>query len=242
MSEWDRILADLHDVEEDTDRAVAACEALDKAADESWLPRLHQLLAKGRDFFVREAAAVPIARLEGLRALPQLLHALQLGEEEGHDNDGLGSVVSDLVWANPEEAAPVLLQMIRAPSGRHRSDSAWLWGYAARALTPEPLLALLSDPNPRVRSAAIGSLGSFRGREDVFARMVRALEDPEERVRCSAASALGFYGDRRAIPPLRHMLAESSDRVRYIVEYALQQLEKVSGSGEPSAAPDRPRD
>jgi HEAT repeat protein len=78
MSEWDRIIADLHDVEEDTDRAVATFEALDKAADESWLPRLHQLLAKGRDFFVREAAAVPIARLEGLRALPQLLYALQL--------------------------------------------------------------------------------------------------------------------------------------------------------------------
>src|SRR5262245_30959652 len=115
MSDWDRIIADLHDVE-DVDRAVAACEALDKAADESWLPRLHRLLAEGRDFFVREAAAAPIARLEGLRALPQLLHALHLGEQEGHDNDGLVCLITGLVSDNPEEAAPALRQMIRDPS------------------------------------------------------------------------------------------------------------------------------
>ncbi len=188
MSEWNRILADLHNVEE-VNRAVAACEALDKAADESWLPRLHQLLAEGRDFFIREAAAVPIARLEGLGALPQLLHALQLGEEEGHDNDGLAALVTGLVWANPEEATPALLRMIREPSERQRSDAAWLWGFAAQALTPEPLLALLNDPGPCVRSAAIGSLTSFKDREDVFASLVLALDDSDEQVKCSAASA-----------------------------------------------------
>jgi HEAT repeat protein len=226
MFEWDRIIADLHDVT-DIDRAVGACEALNKEADESWLPRLHQLLANGRDFFVREAAAVPIARLEGLRALPQLLHALEIGEEEGHDNDGLSAVVTDLVWANPEEAALTLLRMICGPSERQRSDAAWLWGFAAKALTPEPLLALLSDPSPRVRSAAVGSLSSYTGQEDVFASLVQALEDSDERVRCSAASALGFYGDRRAMLPLRRLLADSPESVRRIVEYALQQLGKV---------------
>src|SRR5579862_5293791 len=30
MTDWDRIIADLHNAEEDIDRAVAACEALDK--------------------------------------------------------------------------------------------------------------------------------------------------------------------------------------------------------------------
>jgi HEAT repeat protein len=226
MSEWDRIIADLHDVK-DIDRAVAACEALDKAADESWLPRLHQLLANGRDFFAREAAAVPIGRLEGLRALPQLLHALELGVDEGHDNDGLSSVVSGLVRANPVEAAAVLLRLIHGPSERQRSSAAWLWGFAAKALTPDPLLALLSDPSPRVRSAAVGSLGSFKGREDVFATLMHALEDPDKGVRCSAASSLGFYGDRRAVPALRQLLSDSPDSFHRIVEYALKQLGKA---------------
>jgi HEAT repeat protein len=223
MSDQDRIVADLHDVA-DLDRAVAACDTLARAADESWLPRLHQLLATGRDFFVREAAAVPIARLEGLRALPQLLYALQRGEAEGHDNDGLASVVSDLVWANPAEAAPRLLQMIREPAERQRADAAWLWGFAAEALTPEPLLTLLSDPSPRVRSAAAGSLSSFPGREDVFAGLAHALEDPDEGVKRSAASALGYYGDRRAIPMLQGLLCVSSGSLRQVVEFALGQL------------------
>ena len=87
MSEWDRILGDLTSVENDVDRAVAAWDSLDRAADESWLPKLHHLLAKGENFFLREAAATPIARLESLKALPQLLHALQLGEDEGHDGN-----------------------------------------------------------------------------------------------------------------------------------------------------------
>jgi len=118
MSEWDRIVADLHNFL-DADRAVKACETLNKAADESWLPRLHRLMAKDKSFFVREAAAFPIARLEGLRALPKLLHALKLGENDGHDNDGLVALISDLVSAHPEEAAPILLQMVRSRSERN---------------------------------------------------------------------------------------------------------------------------
>jgi bilin biosynthesis protein len=223
MSEWDRIVADLHNVL-DVDRAVKACEALDKAADESWLPRLHRLLANDKSFFVREAAAFPIARLEGLRALPNLLHALKRGEEDGHDNDGLVSVISDLVSADQGEAAPLLLQMIRSRSERKRSDAAWLWGFAAEALTPEPLLKLVNDSSHRVRRAAIGSLASFKGREDVFGSLVNALEDPDEEVRCSAASSLGYFGDKRAISPLRRLYYDAPESVRRIVEYAIKQL------------------
>jgi HEAT repeat protein len=226
MSEWDRIVADLHNIL-DVDRAVKACEALDKAADESWLPRLHLLMAKDKSFFVREAAAFPIARLEGLRALPKLLVALKLGEDDGHDNDGLVAVISDLVLAHPEEAAPILLRMIRSRSERERSDAAWLWGFAAEALTPDPLLKLLSDSSHRVRSSAIGSLPSFKGREEVYAGLVNALEDPDEEVRRSAASSLGYYGDRRAISPLRRLYYESPESVRRIIEYAIEQLGKV---------------
>jgi bilin biosynthesis protein len=226
MSEWDHIVADLHSVF-DVDRAVKACETLDKAADESWLPRLHRLLAKDKSFFVREAAAFPIARLEGLRALPKLLHALKLGEDDGHDNDGLVAVISDLVSAHPEEAAPILLQMIRSRSERKRSDAAWLWGFAAEALTAEPLLKQLKDSSHRVRSSAIGSLPSFKAREDVFAVLVNALEDPDEEVRCSAASSLGYYGDKRAISPLRRLYYDSPESVRRIIEYAIEQLGKA---------------
>ncbi len=223
MTPWDRIIAELNNVE-DIDRAVAASNVLDQAADESCLPQLHQLLSQSKNFFVREAAAVPIARLEGLRALPQLLRALELGQEEGHDNDGLVSVISDLVWTNPEEAAPVLLKMIKDPSERSRRNAAWLWGFAAKVLPTEPLLVLLSDPSSCVRSAAVGSLGSFKGCENAFASLVEALKDPDDQVKMSGASALGFFGDKRAVPPLRALFSDSSPSVQRFVEYALKQL------------------
>lgn len=226
MSEWDRIVADLHNVL-DADRAVRACETLDRTADESWLPRLHRLLAKDKSFFVREAAAFPIARLEGLRALPKLLHAKKMGEDDGHDNDGLVAVITDLVLAHPEEAAPILLQMIRSRSERKRSDAAWLWGFAAEALTPEPLLKLLNDRSRRVRSSAIGSLPSFKDREDVFTGLVNALEDQDEEVRCAAVSSLGYFGDKRAKAPLRRLYHDSPESVRRMIEYAIAQIEKA---------------
>jgi HEAT repeat protein len=130
MSEWDRLIADLHATEEDTARAVAACEALDKAADASWLPQLYQLLATGRDSFVREAAAAPIARLEGSRALPQLVHALELGKAQGHDNDGLNSVIVAVIEANPEEAAIALRQLLQGQSEYQRAAAVDLLGFA----------------------------------------------------------------------------------------------------------------
>ncbi|HQR05340.1 MAG TPA: HEAT repeat domain-containing protein [Gemmatales bacterium] len=224
MSDWDRIIADLHNIE-DMDCAIAACDALDKSADESWLPQLHQLLAHGRDFFVREAAAYPIARLEGLSALPRLLNGMQLGENDGHDNDGLSELVVDLISANPKEAEPTLIQMISSASERERSDAAWLWGFAAKTLASEPLMTALNDASPRVRAAAIGSLCSYQSRDDIFARLMQSLNDPDEEVLSSTVTALGYYGNKRAISRLRELLSNPSKQVNRRVIYAIEQLE-----------------
>jgi HEAT repeat protein len=221
--EWDQIIADLHS-SEDVDRAVAASEALDRTADESWLPRLHSLLADGRDFFIREAAAAPIARIEGVLALPLLLNAMRRGEEEGHDNDGLCALISDLIGADPKRSAPMLLQMIDDVSERNRRDAAWLLGFVAEAITPEPLLTALCDSSPGVRAAATGSLSTFKGRPEVLDGLVRALADSEAEVRIAAASALGYLGDRRAETALREALADPAERVRFFARYALNQI------------------
>lgn len=75
-----------------------ACGALDGAADESRLPDLYRLLIMLKENFgAREAAVFPIARLDGLRALPRLRNALRLGKEDGHDNDGPAALESELV-------------------------------------------------------------------------------------------------------------------------------------------------
>jgi HEAT repeat protein len=223
MTEWDVIMTELHQFD-DVDVAVAAVFKLDEAADESWLPRLHHLLAHGENFFVREAAAEPIARLEGIRALPQLLHALELGSKEGHDNDGLGSIVTNLVYSHPQETAAQLLEMIGDPADRRRSQAAWLWGYVHEYVSLEPLLELARDPNARVRSAAVGSLSSFNERADVVPALLKALTDDDEQVRVKAASGLGYLGDQRAVPELHRALHDPAERVRLFAGIGLEKL------------------
>jgi len=226
MPDFDRIIADLESGQ-DVDRAVAAAEQLDDAADETWLPRLHQLLAKGGDFFIREAAAVPIARLQGLQALPELLCALARGEEEGHDNDLLGSLISDLVWASPEEAAPLLRGMLSNTDNTRRAHAAWLWGFASAAVEPEPILRLLKDENASVRAAVCGSLATFRGRPAALEGLLTALDDVDGDVRLSAAASLGDFADTSAAPKLREVAAgDPSERVR---DFASESLKKLKG-------------
>jgi hypothetical protein len=107
-TEWDALLADLRSL--DIDRAVRAVKLPHDRADATDLPRLRSLIKHGKDFFIREAAAAPLARREGVRALPLMFEALTLGVREGHDNDGLAHFVSEVLQADPDGAAPLLLK------------------------------------------------------------------------------------------------------------------------------------
>ena len=225
MLEWHRILENLRSTD-DVD-FEEACGALDQAADESRLPDLYRLLTEKENFCAREAAVVPVVRLAGLRALPQLLDALRLGEQEGHDNDGPAALVADLVQESPAEAAPVLLTMLRAEDPARRAHAAWLLGFAIPAATVEPLVTALSaDRSAEVRAAAAGALSSFEGSEDATNSLVRALDDAAEQVRISAASSLGYLGDVRAVPRLRVALEDPAAGVRASAKYALEQLQR----------------
>jgi HEAT repeat protein len=223
MLEWDRILENLGSTD-DID-FEEACAALDQAADESRLPDLYRLLTVKENFCAREAAVVPVVRLAGLRALPELLDALRLGEQEGHDNDGPATLICDLVQENPAEAAPLLLTMLRAEDPARRAHAAWLLGFAVPPVTVEPLVTALSaDPSEKVRAAAAGALSSFHGSEVAMNGLACALDDAAENVRISAASSLGYLGHLSAVPRLRLALEDRAVRVRAAVEYALEQL------------------
>ncbi|MCO5167558.1 MAG: HEAT repeat domain-containing protein [Planctomycetes bacterium] len=203
---WRALVARLHDTD-DVDAAVAACAELDALADETWVRRLRRLLLEGRDFFVREAAAWPLARLEGVRALPALLEALALGHAEGHDNDGLATIVVEVVEGDPAGAAPLLRRLVRSRRAADRADGAWLWAFGRAALDAAPLLRLARDRSPRVRSAAVGSLASFVDEAAAFEAVLAAAHDRSPDVRVSAA--LGLRGVRS--PTARRALARLRD-------------------------------
>lgn len=143
---WDELLAELCQVH-DVDRSLAAREALDEQADASWLPWLYEVLANGEDFFVRESVAEPIIRLDGLRALPQLLQAMHDIESQypidecNKDNvenvktalravAGLSFQISELIELHAEGAVAVLTKMLNDTNPRTRGDAEWLMGFA----------------------------------------------------------------------------------------------------------------
>lgn len=222
--DWDRLVADLRAVVGDIDRAVDAVPALAALADASRVPDLYRLL-RDDEFFVREAAAEPLARLEGVRALPQLFEALSRGEQEGHDNDGLVFTIVELLESHPEEVRPLLLAMLRSPEPQERGHAAWALGFAPAEETLDPLLAALADQSPAVRGAAAGSLGSF-GADKVIDPLLQALQDGDAGVRIDAAATLGYLGDRRAVPALEAAQRDPIERVRFFATDALERLHR----------------
>jgi bilin biosynthesis protein len=222
--EWDRLWADLHYVGFDLDRAGKAAEEVQRLTDRVHLPFLRRLL-RDDNFFVREVAAAPYAAVEGLRALPLLLEAHTKGIADHHDNDGLDHVITNLVVTQACEAVPVLLCLLRKRNAADRAAAAWLLGYVAENISPEPLLRCLRDKNAEVRSAAAGALSSFQGRPGVLEGLVRvALNDSDGDVRRSAIHSLGWLGDRGAIPTLRTILADPAEEDAAPAREALSRL------------------
>ena len=220
---WAQLIRDLRN-EDKVDLAIRASETISAIADESHIPDLYVLL-DDESFFVREAAADPLARLEGVKVLPALFRALTRGVQDGHDNDGLSFTISELLDMNRAAAAPVLLSMLEAADDPEtRAHSAWALGFVRPEITAEPLLTLLSDPVAAVRAATAGSLSSFKNDQQVGDALIQALADSNEHVRISAAAALGYLGDKRAIQPLRDLLKVSGGNTREIVQYALKLL------------------
>jgi HEAT repeat protein len=207
-ADWERLLADLCSPDVEVNQAVAAVEQLDRLAEPSDVPRLRELLRQGKNFFVREAAATPLARLEGARALPWLFEAKGAGEREGHDNDGLCFTIMELLQGHPEEVSPLLLEMLGGQKPQDRRNAAWASGFLPAAIAAEPLLAAVRDSSPGVRSAAVGSLASIKRDERVLRVLLGALQDPDEGVRISSAASLGYFGDQRAVPALRDALRD----------------------------------
>jgi hypothetical protein len=221
---WNDLIRALLSYPEDLDRAVRAAAVLDEVADESRLPELECLFKSG-DYFLREVLGDSLAGIKGLDALPLLLEEMRVGQQEGYDHDGLQCTICGLIEGHPSEAVPILLGMLRSPSGEDRRNGAWLLGFASKAASAAPLIEALKDANASVRASAVGSLVSFKNHPGVLEGMILLLKDIDEGVRINTASALGYLGDRRAKSELREAFNDPSEQVRHFVRHALELLQ-----------------
>jgi len=121
---WNELVAAVRD-RNDIDGAVAACRSLQNEATMEDVPRLRELL-RDDDFFVREAAAWPLSDLGIIEALPDLLEALQRGEDDGHDNNGLIAAMTDLAGATPSESRTMIDEILASGDRRIREQAGWL--------------------------------------------------------------------------------------------------------------------
>jgi hypothetical protein len=120
---WSTVVAGLSDP--DVSACVKAAEQLQAEASMADVPNLLELLKSG-DFFIREAAAWPLAELAGPKVLVELLLAYQRGFDEGHDNDGFTAALLEIPALHPTETRLSLRQIIGSSEEPMRGHAAWL--------------------------------------------------------------------------------------------------------------------
>ncbi len=198
MKSWEELWECIERLD-DLDAAVDACAAVDVRADASRVADLYDRVLTGKDFFVREAAAVPLARLEGGRAFPALFAAILLGEAENHDNDGLTAVVWEVIDESPQECAVELRKELAAAEATHRRNAAWLFGHLPpKGISPEPLLNALADEDRETRLTAIRSLSVWLPDERVHTALGACARSEDATERELAAEAFASATERLA--------------------------------------------
>jgi len=115
-----------------------------------------------------------------------------------------------------------LLEMVRDRRPRARLAAVQACGTLGRVgpTLRDALVRAIEDPEPGVRSQAVGVLGLLHV-EDARNEIIGALHDEDEIVRMFAAGTLGSMREASAREPLIERLADPSDLVRGAAVYAL---------------------
>jgi hypothetical protein len=120
---WSIIVSALSDPSVST--CVEAAARLHSEAESEDIPNLLALL-QSHDFFIREAAAWPLAELAGPTVLRELLAAYQRGFDEGHDNDGFTAALLEIPSLHPAEARLALERVAKSAEEPMRGHARWL--------------------------------------------------------------------------------------------------------------------
>ncbi len=118
------LIADLRDISTGSQAFFNACEAINKEAKRSDLPLLRSLL-HDESALIREAVSKPIADLDGLSSLRDLILAFQRGLDEGYDSDGLSSLLLEIVSVD-QRAESFLNELLYDSDRKVQHNARWL--------------------------------------------------------------------------------------------------------------------
>lgn len=219
---WHATLTELRAYRTQIYRALQMAAHLDEASTEADIEPLNALL-NDPEPFVREAAARPLARLQGVMALPALLYAMRECERAGTPSRPLSNVAAQLVRTHPAEMQSILQQMQNDSDSDTRKDAAWSYGFLDESVAQAPLLLALRDSEVTVRIAAANAMRSFSS-PAILAALCHSLFDPIEQVRVAVAATLSQIATSDSIPALSRAQYDSSQAVRVFVNYTLKRL------------------
>lgn len=92
---------------------------------------LDTMRSEQANFWVREMLAEPACALGGPKALPPLLEAFRMNEEERHDNDSFAVHLIDMVEEQPAESAAALKAVVEQGDEELTPIAVWLLEYCS---------------------------------------------------------------------------------------------------------------
>ena len=154
-------------------------------------------------------------------------------------NNRILEVLGSMSQGRYEGAAmEVLLNQMRDRSPYVKGSTARALGMMAVPAAWEAVLALLRDPESRVRYAAAEALGALAGAgkapPGAWVALLALLRDPEVSIRYVAARAMGARGGAGQAPPgaWEALLALLRDAPDYVRSAAAQALGALAGAGQ----------
>jgi HEAT repeat protein len=152
----------------------------------------------------RREAVADLGRL-GAVAVPYLLRAL--GDADWRVRK---TSVEALVSLGGPGVVAGLVRCLSAEDNAGARNSAIEALVQLGASSVDPILPLLTTPDPDVRKFAVDILGEIRDRRPV-PQLIERLQDEDENVRVAAAEALGKIRDRRAVDALIACLSAAGE-------------------------------
>ncbi|GAA3259148.1 HEAT repeat domain-containing protein [Dactylosporangium siamense] len=168
-----------------------AVHRLAGSGDRTLVPRVQAGLERaldGEDYFGVEVLGEILAGILGPRAFPLLLRAI--ARPMRADWNGLSATLAGLMDEDPVGCRATAVSFA---AGRHtdlRRAGLWALGYVGTPADIQLLGAALRDPDVKVRSDALGALGSLRDDPRAQAAMSGVLQDPDPWIRDLAAHFL----------------------------------------------------
>ena len=163
-------------------------------------PLVELLQTEAADLEVRWFAARILGNLGDVTAIAALIETVQTTED-----DDLGTMAAEALANLGSEAIAALTQLLAAAETRGLAVQAL--ARIRRSETIDPLLTVVQDSDPALRTLAIEALSSFHNPR-ILPLLVAALTDPAAAVRQAAIAGLAVRPDGAAAPDLVEKLRD----------------------------------